>query len=251
MKNFREIVEAAKAPKAPNAIVVSKVEYDKKDLERANTTSDTKKAKLMADKITDAEKLVKRTKAMMAVHGADSAIAQVFYDAMKIIGFSDEKISALHHTVIPHVSIAVADLPNPVPRSGAEPQRRMSGRDSRSAIMNASSVYKGKLSQVIKEASKYGKTVILLGESFGDSFEPGKKGMPVAIIGSASGMSVDENGLDYYDVPKSGFFPFKIDTGSGYRDPRTEIKLTDYVLCENGQALTKYVDKSYKYYVFK
>lgn len=245
MKNtFREIVEAAKAP---NAIVVSKVEYDKKDLERANSTPDAKKAKLMADKITDAEKLVKRTKAMIAVHGADSEIAKVFYDAMKTIGFSDEKIGALHNTIIPHVSIAVAELPNPVPRSGAEPQRRMTGRDSRSAIMNAASVYKGKLSSVIKEASKYGKTVILLGESFGDS----EKGTPVAIIGSASGMSIDENGLDYYDVPKSGLLPFKIDTGMGYRDPRTEIKLTSYVLCENGNALTKYVDKSYKYYVFK
>lgn len=259
MKTFRDIVEAAASP---SSIVVSKVEYDKKDLDRANGITDAKKAQLMADKITDAEKMVKRAKAVFAVHPDKPEFVQPFLDGMKRLGFSDDKIGAVKTTVKANVSISVNDLPLPVKRDGQE--HKMSGQ---AAIMNASSVYKGKLSAVIPEASKYGKTVILLGFSgvkpkgFDKlSYDEQRKvnwndideweGNPVAIIGSASGMKIDENGLDYYDIPKNGFLPNKLDTGMGYR-AGIEVKLIDYVLCENGKALTRYKDKSYKYYVFK
>lgn len=252
MKTFRDIVEAAASP---SSIVVSKVEYDKKDLDRANGITDAKKAQLMADKITDAEKMVKRAKAVFAVHPDKPEFVQPFLDGMKRLGFSDDKIGAVKTTVKANVSISVNDLPLPVKRDGKDYKPSPIGRDSRMAIMNASSVYKGKLSSVIPEASKFGKTVILLGIANPDRM-PGQedkpaKGTPIAIIGSASGMNVDENGLDYYEIPKSGRIPYKLDTGMGYRDARSEIYLTGYVLCENGVALTKYKDASYKYYVFK
>ena len=105
--------------------------------------------------------------------------------------------------------------------------------------MNASSVYSGKLSKVIPEL---GDGVILLG------LKAGKK---VAICGSASGMKITDNGLDYYSIPKSGFINYKFDTGNGYREPTSEIKLTDYVLVKDRKAITKYTDASYSYYVFK
>jgi hypothetical protein len=121
--------------------------------------------------------------------------------------------------------------------------------------MNASIIYKGKLSSVIPDAASHGKTVILLGIANPDRM-PGQedrpaKGTPIAIVGSASGMEIDENGLDYYEIPKSGWLNYIVDTGNGYREPMSEIMITGYVLCENGKALTKYADKSYKYYVFK
>ena len=252
MKTFRDIVEAAASP---SSIVVSKVEYDKKDLDRANGITDAKKAQLMADKITDAEKMVKRAKAVFAVHPDKPEFVQPFLDGMKRLGFSDDKIGAVKTTVKANVSISVNDLPLPVKRNGQDykPRRIVRGRSY--VIMGASMIYKGKLSAVIPEASSHGKTVILLGIANPDRM-PGQedrpaKGTPIAIIGSASGMEINENGLDYYEIPKSGWFDYITDTGNGYREPRSDIMITDYVLCENGKALTRYKDKSYKYYVFK
>lgn len=252
MKTFRDIVEAAASP---SSIVVSKVEYDKKDLDRANGITDAKKAQLMADKITDAEKMVKRAKAVFAVHPDKPEFVQPFLDGMKRLGFSDDKIGAVKTTVKANVSISVNDLPLPVKRNGQEYKLRRIIRGRSYVIMNASMIYKGKLSAVIPEASSHGKTVILLGIANPDRM-PGQedrpaKGTPIAIIGSASGMEIDDNGLDYYQIPKSGWFDYKIDTGNGYREPMSAIMITDYVLCENGKALTRYKDKSYKYYVFK
>ena len=252
MKTFRDIVEAAASA---NSIVVSKVEYDKKDLDRANGITDAKKAQLMADKITDAEKMVKRAKAVVAVHPDKPELVQPFLDGMKRLGFSDDKIGAVKTTVKANVSISVNDLPLPVKRNGQDykPRRIVRGRSY--VIMGASMIYKGKLSAVIPEASSHGKTVILLGIANPDRM-PGQedrpaKGTPIAIIGSASGMEIDDNGLDYYQIPKSGWFDYITDTGNGYREPMSDIMITDYVLCENGKALTRYKDKSYKYYVFK
>lgn len=252
MKTFRDIVEAAASP---SSIVVSKVEYDKKDLDRANGITDAKKAQLMADKITDAEKMVKRAKAVFAVHPDKPEFVQPFLDGMKRLGFSDDKIGAVKTTVKANVSISVNDLPLPVKRNGQDykPRRIVRGRSY--VIMGASIIYKGKLSAVIPEASSHGKTVILLGIANPDR-TPGHedrpaKGTPIAIIGSASGMEIDDNGLDYYQIPKSGWFDYITDTGNGYREPMSDIMITDYVLCENGKALTRYKDKSYKYYVFK
>lgn len=252
MKTFRDIVEAAASP---SSIVVSKVEYDKKDLDRANGITDAKKAQLMADKITDAEKMVKRAKAVFAVHPDKPEFVQPFLDGMKRLGFSDDKIGAVKTTVKANVSISVNDLPLPVKRNGQDykPRRIVRGRSY--VIMGASMIYKGKLSAVIPEASSHGKTVILLGIANPDRM-PGQedrpaKGTPIAIIGSASGMEIDDNGLDYYQIPKSGWFDYITDTGNGYREPMSDIMITDYVLCENGKALTRYKDKSYKYYVFK
>ena len=252
MKTFRDIVEAAASP---SSIVVSKVEYDKKDLDRANGITDAKKAQLMADKITDAEKMVKRAKAVFAVHPDKPEFVQPFLDGMKRLGFSDDKIGAVKTTVKANVSISVNDLPLPVKRNGQDykPRRIVRGRSY--VIMGASMIYKGKLSAVIPEASSHGKTVILLGIANPDRM-PGQedrpaKGTPIAIIGSAAGMEINENGLDYYEIPKSGWFDYITDTGNGYREPRSDIMITDYVLCENGKALTRYKDKSYKYYVFK
>lgn len=251
---FREIMSEALRPTA-KSISTSSVEYDQKDIDRAKGITDAKKAKLMADKITDATKMVKRAKAVLAIHPDSPDIIQPFLDGLERLGFSEDKINAMKNNVKANVSITVNQLPMPVKRDGKDYKPSPIGRDSRMAIMNASSVYKGKLSSVIPEASKFGKTVILLGIANPDRM-PGQedkpaKGTPVAIIGSASGMSVDENGLDYYEIPKSGRIPYKLDTGSGYRDARSEIYLTSYVLCENGVALTKYKDASYKYYVFK
>lgn len=252
MKTFRDIVEAAASP---SSIVVSKVEYDKKDLDRANGITDAKKAQLMADKITDAEKMVKRAKAVFAVHPDKPEFVQPFLDGMKRLGFSDDKIGAVKTTVKANVSISVNDLPLPVKRNGQDykPRRIVRGRSY--VIMGASMIYKGKLSAVIPEAASHGKTVILLGIANPDRM-PGQedrpaKGTPIAIIGSASGMEIDDNGLDYYQIPKSGWFDYITDTGNGYREPMSDIMITDYVLCENGKALTRYKDKSYKYYVFK
>lgn len=258
MKTFRDIVEAAASA---NSIVVSKVEYDKKDLDRANGITDAKKAQLMADKITDAEKMVKRAKAVVAVHPDKPELVQPFLDGMKRLGFSDDKIGAVKTTVKANVSISVNDLPLPVKRNGQDYKPRKIVRGRSYVIMGASMIYKGKLSSVIPEAASHGKTVILLGIAnprpekdprqtpIGD----GNKltGSPIAIVGSASGMEIDENGLDYYEIPKSGWLDYITDTGNGYREPMSDIMITDYVLCENGKALTKYKDKSYKYYVFK
>lgn len=246
---FREIMTEALRPTA-KSISTSTVEYDQKDLDRAKGITDAKKAKLMADKITDATKMVKRAKAVLAIHPNSPDIIQPFLDGLERLGFSEDKINATKSNVKASVAISVNDLPLPVKRSGQEfkTQRRI-------AIMNASSVYSGKLSKVIPEASNYGRTVILLGIANPDRL-PGQedspaKGTPIAIIGSASGMKNDENGLDYYEIPKSGSLYYKLDTGMGYRDARSDIFLTGYVLCENGRALTKYKDASYKYYVFK
>lgn len=252
MKTFRDIVEAAASP---SSIVVSKVEYDKKDLDRANGITDAKKAKLMADKITDAEKMVKRAKAVVAVHPDKPELVQPFLDGMKRLGFSDDKIGVVKTTVKANVSISVDDLPLPVKRNGQDYKPRKLFRGRSYVIMGASMIYKGKLSSVIPEASSHGKTVILLGIANPDRM-PGQedrpaKGTPIAIIGSASGMEIDDNGLDYYQIPKSGWFDYITDTGNGYREPMSEIMITDYVLCEKGKALTRYKDKSYKYYVFK
>jgi hypothetical protein len=252
MKTFRDIVEAADSP---SSIIVTKVEYDKKDLDRANGITDAKKAKLMADKITDAEKMVKRAKAVMSVHPDKPELVQPFLDGMKRLGFSDDKISAVSTSVKASVSISVNDLPLPVHRNGTDykPSKIVRGRSY--VIMNASIIYKGKLSTVIPEAASHDKTVILLGIANpyrmpGQEDKPAK-GSPIAIVGSASGMEIDENGLDYYQIPKSGWLNYIVDTGNGYREPQSDIMITGYVLCENGKALTKYVDKSYKYYVFK
>lgn len=258
MKTFRDIVEAAASP---SSIIVTKVEYDKKDLDRANGITDAKKAKLMADKITDAEKMVKRAKAVMSVHPDKPELVQPFLDGMKRLGFSDDKISAVSTSVKASVSISVNDLPLPVHRNGTDYKPRKIVRGRSYVIMNASIIYKGKLSSVIPDAASHGKTVILLGLS---NPYPEKdprhtpigadnklKGSPIAIVGSASGMEIDENGLDYYQIPKSGWLDYIVDTGNGYREPMSDIMITGYVLCENGKALTKYVDKSYKYYVFK
>lgn len=248
---FREIMSEALRPTA-KSISTSAVEYDQKDIDRAKGITDAKKAKLMADKITDATKMVKRAKAVLAMHPDSPDIIQPFLDGLERLGFSEDKINAAKSNVRPSISISVSQLPLPVKRSG---QEFKSHSNSWKAIMNASTVYSGKLSKVIPEASKYGKTVILLGIANPDRM-PGQednkaKGTPIAIIGSASSMSVDENGLDYYEIPKSGFLNYKLDTGMGYRMGSSEIYLTSYVLCENGVALTKYKDSSYRYYVFK
>lgn len=259
MKTFRDIIKEA-APTVVS-IHVPAVEYDKKDLDRAQGITDAKKSKLMADKITDPLKMVKRAKAVADVHKDKPEFVQPFLDGMKRLGFTDAKIDAITKTVKASASIEVNDLPLPVHRNGTDykPAKTVRGRSY--VIMNASIIYKGKLSSVIPEAASHNKTVILLGLS---NPYPEKdprhtpigadnklKGSPIAIVGSASGMEIDENGLDYYQIPKSGWLNYIVDTGNGHREPQSDIMITGYVLCENGKALTKYVDKSYKYYVFK
>lgn len=231
------------------------MEYDKKDLDRAQGITDAKKSQLMADKITDPLKMVKRAKAVADVHKDKPEFVQPFLDGMKRLGFTDAKIDAITKTVKASASIEVNDLPLPVHRNGTDYKPRKIVRGRSFVIMNASMIYKGKLSSVIPEAASHGKTVILLGIANPDRM-PGQedrpaKGTPIAIVGSASGMEIDENGLDYYEIPKSGWLNYIVDTGNGYREPMSEIMITGYVLCEKGKALTKYIDKSYKYYVFK
>jgi len=108
-------------------------------------------------------------------------------------------------------------------------------------IMNARGVYSGKVSKVIPELDN---SVILIG-TLGD-----KK---IAIIGSSSGIKKGQSGLDFYDVPKDGKieFNYQIDTGNGYREPRSELTLTDYIFVGKGEALSEYKDASYSWYVFK
>lgn len=108
-------------------------------------------------------------------------------------------------------------------------------------IMNASSVYNGKVSEVAKELT--GRSVILIDTK-----------NKIAIIGSASGMKDDENGLDYYGVGKGSEdtnFDYTIDTGHGYKKSSKKIYLDDYILVNNGEILTQYTDAKYKYWVFK
>lgn len=220
-------------------IKVEEIEPEKKDIERVEKLKSSGEDK-MARAITDPIKLVRRTKAYVAKNGSKD---NPFIDAMVRMGFNDKQLKQLGNFK------AKPELPDPVKRNGKDykseksggAKRRFREYDADYYIMNASSVYSGKLSKVIPDT--WGDTVILLGTRNGKS--------KIAIVGSASGMKDNENGLDYYSVPKSGFLNYTIDTGNGYRHPTSEIVVTDYVLVKDGKAVTKFKDQSYSYYVFK
>lgn len=231
--NFREFLEE-KFTGDITKIKIEKIAPEKKDFDRVEKLRSTQEAK-MANAITDPIKLVRRTKAYIAKNGN---VPNPFINKMIEMGFTENQVKDITTAELPR------ELPEPVQRKNI-PSRRAgstSKYDDRSPIMNASSVYKGKLSKVIKDLD-YGKSVILLGLA--------NEKRKVAVIGEASGMDIKTNGLDYYGIGKSGQLQYKIDTGNGYREPRTEIIITDYVLVDNGEALTKYKDQSYSYYVFK
>ncbi len=220
---------------------IAEIIPDKKDWDRVEKLSSEAKVRSMANKIGDSVKLVRRTKAYISAGGEYTSH---FTDRMISLGFSDKQVEEILGAK--GSIVKAVELPQPATRKGvANPAKSRKARPGSYGapytIMNASSVYTGKLSKVIDQ--QYGDTVILLGIANGRS--------KVAIVGSASGMKVKENGLDFYKLPNNGYLAHQLDTGNGYRMSSTEIILTDYVLVKKGKAVTAFDDKTYKYYVFK
>jgi hypothetical protein len=243
---FKEFINEAKFTGKIEDIKIEDIQPDQKDIDRISNLKATKEDS-MAKSIKDPIKLVRRTKAYIMSNGN---IDNPFTNMMLEMGFTAKQMVKMGtgKIVAPVKPLA---LPDPVKRNGKEYEsvkkaRKVKGRrgifvERNFTIMNASSIYKGKLSKVIPDLS--GDTVILLGLA--------NDKRKVAIVGSASGMKINENGLDYYKVPKDGRLDYNIDTGNGYREPSSKIVLTDYVLTKNGKAVTNFNDTSYSYYVFK
>jgi len=236
MVTFKEFINEKFTGKIED-IDIESIQPDQKDMDRIDGLKSTKEH-AMAKSIKDPIKLVRRTKAYIMKNGN---VDNPFTDMMLDMGFTAKQMVKMGTGKIVAPEKAI-ELPEPVKRKGPYGDTRKK-RGNRPAyyIMNASSIYKGKLSKVIAE--QYSDTVILLGTRNGKS--------KIAIVGSASGMSIDDNGLDHYSIPKNGFLDYFIDTGNGRRMPTSEIQITDYVLTKDGKALTKFDDKSYSYYVFK
>jgi hypothetical protein len=133
------------------------------------------------------------------------------------------------------------ELADTVKRSGPYGSKRSGGLDRRHVIMDASNVYKGKISKVASE--QYGDTVILLGTENGSR--------KIAVLGAVYDMKITENGLDYFHIPKNGELDYKFDNGNGYEAPVYQIDIHDYVFVKNGKPVTKFKDASYFYYTFK
>ena len=235
---IRQIIQEAKFTGNVASISIQDIEPEKKDFDRVANLKASKEAS-MAKAIKDPIKLIRRAKAYIAKNGD---VPNPFVDKMIELGFTNLQME-LMTSFKPK-----PELPAPAKRKGpyGNKNRRVGGAgrneyDADYYIMNASSIYKGKLSKVMPDL--WGDMVILLG------LANGKR--KVAICGSASGMDIGENGLDYYSIPKGGFLNYTIDTGNGYRHPTSEIVITDYVLVRNGKAVTKFNDTSYSYYVFK
>jgi len=218
------------------ALKIENISPETKDIERANKMTSPQKATAQAKAITDPVKLVRRLKAVLSVHGVGD-YSNPFKNKMADLGFTNAQIKSIDKS---NLLIAPKKaLRSPVRRAGKDFEK---SRGKSRTIMNASTVYKGKLSNVIKDLT-YGRSVILLGKMNGRS--------KVAVIGSASLMKDKMNGLDYYQIPKDGELVHKYDTGNGYRDSNNRLIITDYVLVDNGEAITDYYDQSYRYFVFK
>lgn len=228
MDKFKDLVEGFTGKISD--IKVEDIYPDKKDNDRVANLKPAQEDK-MANAIKDPVKLVRRTKAYILKNGD---IPNPFLTKMEEMGFTKSQMAKMSSVE------QKPELPEPVKRNGKDYKSSRS-YDRDYVIMNASIIYKGKVSKVIEEV--YGDTVILLGLA--------NNKRKVAIVGSASGMKIDEHGLDFYQVPKGGWLDYKIDTGNGYREPQSEIVLTDYILVKDGKAVTKFKDQSYSYYVFK
>ena len=239
MKSFKEFILEVKFSGKVETIKIEDIHPEQKDHDRVANLKSAREDS-MAKSITDPIKLIRRTKAYILKNGD---IKNPFINKMVEMGFTDKQIKVLS-SYEPE-----PELPEPVRRKGPYGNENKKGAnrvrrgeyDADYYIMNASSIYKGKLSKVIPDF--WGDTVVLLG------LANGKR--KVAICGSASGMKINENGLDYYSLPKNGFLNYTIDTGNGYRHPSSEIVITDYILTKEGKAVTKFIDASYSYYVFK
>jgi hypothetical protein len=235
MEKFKDLISEAKFSGKVEDIKIEDIHPDAKDHTRVANLKSTAEAK-MANAITDPIKLVRRTKAYIIKNGD---VKNPFIDKMLEMGFTTKQLEKMT-SYEPE-----PELPEPVKRNGKDyGSKKRAGRAYRGAeysIMNASMIYKGKLSKVIPDL--WGDTVILLGLRNGKT--------KIAICGSASGMKITENGLDYYEIPKNGWLDYQMDTGNGYRQATSEIVLTDYILTKDGEAITKFKDASYSYYVFK
>lgn len=218
-------------------IKVKDITPEQKDYDRVEKLKSTRE-EAMAKSITDPIKLVRRTKAYVIKNGT---LDNPFVAKMQLMGFTDKQIDDLGVTVKGGFEVSKpTELLPTVPRKGPYKKKGKSLFGTLYTIMNASSVYRGKISKVIPDLPD---DVILLGTN--------ENGTKIAIIGDASGMKDTENGLDYYVVPENGYIGHQLDTGNGYRDAKQDITVTDYVLVRDGKAVTKYKDASYRWYVFK